>query len=130
MPWSVTWHPDAAEIRYRGLTTGGDILEAKRQFFSRKFDGPARYVLCDFSDIQRFEVSPLEVHTIIAQDRAALFTHPELAEAVVAIGPLEYGLARTWQIEMQGTSRRTLVARTRAEAIAWLESLGAESFAA
>lgn len=124
MPYTTTYFADGVEIRYQGRTTGPEILEAKRRFFSHRFSGPARFALCDFSGSEEFDVSPADVQRIIDQDRAAVTTHPALAEAVVAQTPVAYGLARMWEMRIEDDRPRTAVLRTREEAITWLERLG------
>lgn len=124
MPFSSTYYPDGAEIRYRGHTTGPEILEAKRLFFAHDSPGPAHFVLCDFSDVDQFDVSPADVERIIEQDRAAVRTHPDLAEVVVAQTPVAYGLARMWELRIEDERPRTAVLRTRDDAIDWLERAG------
>ena len=124
MPWTAEYGPDSADIRYDGLTTGGEILEAKRQFYSHAFEKPARFVLCDFTGVQRFQVASNDVQRIVGQDRAAAAANPRLAEVVIAPKPFEYGLARMWELQVDDARPRTAVVKTRAEAVEWLKGLG------
>lgn len=120
MPWTATYGADGAEVRYSGVTTGADILEAKGEFFARRFPDRSRFLLCDFTLVERFDVSTAEVDQIVEQDRAVAAENPELAEVVIAPTPIQYGLARMWQIRIAGVRERTAVVRTRTEAHEWL----------
>jgi len=118
------YRPDGAEISYQGHVTGAEILDAKARFFGHGFKPEARWVLCDFSGVAKFDVSPDDVRRIIRQDLAAVETHPDLAEVVVASTPLEYGMARMWEQQVDEKRPRTAVVTSRHEALAWLHGLG------
>jgi hypothetical protein len=124
MAWSSTYWPHGAEVRYTGVTTGAEILEAKGQFFVHRFTNGAQFILCDFTPVDRFDVATAEVELIVDQDRNAVADHPELAEVVIAPTPLQFGLARMWQIRVGSVRPRTAVVRSRSEALEWLENHG------
>jgi hypothetical protein len=125
MPWMIRCTSDGAEVLYSGRTTGSDILSAKRAFFTHGFERPPRYLLCDFGGVEQFDVDQKDVQAIIDQDLAAVSTHPHVLEVVVAPTPLQYGLARMWQMKVEQFRPQTCVARSRPEAVSWLESQGA-----
>lgn len=120
MPWNTVYDRDSAEITYSGETTGFDILNAKAQFFSHPFESRPRYVLCDFSAVRTFDITPGDIKQIVAQDREAARAHPSLMEAVVAPTPISYGMSRMWEALVADVRPRTAVRPTRAEVIAWL----------
>ena len=120
MPWMTQYVDDGAEVFYTGHTTGSDILSAKRDFFTHGFDAPPQYLLCDFGGVERFDVDQKDVQAIIDQDIAAVTTHPQVIEVVIAPSPLQFGLARIWQMRVEPHRPRTFVARSRAEALSWL----------
>lgn len=120
MPWNAVYASDSAEITYSGETTGFDILNAKARFFAHTFESPPRYVLCDFSGVRVFSITPGDIKQIVAQDRAEARRHPELIEAVAAPTPISYGMSRMWESLIADVRPCTVVRPTRAEAIAWL----------
>jgi hypothetical protein len=126
MPWTTHFSPGSAEIQFFGEVTGEEILLAKKEFFSHPFEQGPFYVLCDFSPVQKFGVSPADVRQIVEQDRQATRTHPSLAEVVAAPTLVEYGLSRMWELLMGGKRSKTNVDKTRAEALAWLEEEGVQ----
>ena len=113
-----------AEIFYTGTVTGAEIYRAKNEFFAHRFLQKPRYVICDFTGAGAFDVSPEDVDMIVAQDRRAMTSHPELMEAVVAPRPVVFGLARMWQSKVDDVRPHTAVVKTRDEAIAWLRDAG------
>ena len=124
MPYEAEYKDDGALIRFSGHTTGREILKAKRELFGHRFPKDARWSLCDFTAIDKFDVLPTEVTAIIRQDIASADTHPNLAEVVVAGNSYQYGLARMWEQQVDNVRLRTYVARSREEAEEWLEQRG------
>lgn len=122
MAWQALYARDSAEIAYSGTTTGFDILHAKAQFFAHAFEVPPRYVLCDFSGVRVFDISPGDVKQIVEQDREAARLHPRLIEAVAAPTPISYGMSRMWESLVADVRPLTVVQPTRAEALAWLKA--------
>ena len=124
----VTGYRNAgAEIIFSQKVTGAEIYRAKNEFFTHPFSGECRYVICDFTNAGAFDVSPEDVEMIVAQDKRAMETHPVLLEAVVAARPVVFGLSRMWQSRVDVVRPHTAVVKTRAEAIAWLQSSGLAS---
>lgn len=126
MAVTFEYRADGAEIHYAGRVTGAEILEAKASFFSHSFQPEARWALCDFSAVENFDVSTDDVRRIIRQDLSAVEKHPQLAEVVVAATPVQYGMARMWEQQVDEKRPRTAVVTSRSEALAWLEGQGIE----
>lgn len=114
----------SAELTYTGVITGGDILAAKKNFFDNPATRDLRYVLCDFTAVERFDVGSPDVQRIIQQDRGSVASHPQLAEVVIAPQAHAFGLARMWEQQVDDARPRTRVVRNRAEADAWLHNEG------
>ena len=124
MPWSISYFPDGAEILFRGRTTGEEVRLAKTEFFAHRFPQSPRWVLCDFSLVSQFVVVPDDVDRMVTLDRRHLESHPGLAEVVVAPTPLEYGMSRMWESQVDGERESTRVTHTRDEAARWLRARG------
>lgn len=124
MPYVTEYRNAGAEIFYAGTITGAEIYRAKNEFFAHPFGKEARYVICDFTQVGAFEVTPEDVDLIVAQDKRAMETHPQLVEAVVAPRPAVFGLARMWQSKVDVVRPHTAVVRSRAEALVWLQAAG------
>jgi len=124
MPYSAAYKEDGAEFRFHGHTTGRDILQAKRELFGYTFPREARWSLCDFTAVEKLDVLPTEVKSIVRQDVAAVSTHPNLGEIVIAADDYQFGLARMWEMQVDSVRPWILVARSRDEAVRWLEGRG------
>jgi len=124
MPWTVEYFADGAEVTYTGKISGAEILQAKADAFAHEYPRKARWVVCDFSQVQEFEIAKDDIDRIVRQDLREAARNPELAECVIATRPYEYGLARMWEMQVDAQETRTHVARNRAEADSWLRSHG------
>ena len=124
MGYNVWFRKEGAEITYSGAVSGPEILAAKGEFFGHRFDGGPRYLLCDFTETTKFDISTDDLDELVEQDRAMLPTHPELFEVVVATRPVIYGLSRMWQAKVDQVRPHTAVVRTRDEALTWLRATG------
>ncbi|HEY2806887.1 MAG TPA: hypothetical protein VGI92_13600 [Gemmatimonadales bacterium] len=112
---------DGATIRFGGRTTGAEVLEAKRKFFGHKFEKNPVYVLCDFTHVEKLEVSADDIERIVSQDLRAAHKNPALAEVIIAPEPHQFGLARMWEQQVTDERPHTHVTKTREGAIQWLK---------
>jgi hypothetical protein len=124
MSYVIEYRNAGAEIQFSGQITGAEIHRAKQEYFAHEFPEGGRYVICDFTDGDKFDVSPEEVESIVEQDKRAIESHPELLEAVVAPRPFVFGLSRMWQSKVDVVRPHTAVVKTRPEAVAWLRAAG------
>lgn len=124
MSYVVEYGNAGAEIVFSGKVTGAEIHRAKAEFFGHEFPDDARYVLCDFTSGETFDVSPEDVDAIVEQDKRAMELHVSLLEAVIAPRPLVFGLSRMWQSKVDVVRPHTAVVKTRAEALTWLQGAG------
>ncbi len=120
MTWTAVYEANGAEIRFAGLVTGHEVLEAKREFFAHDFPDGARWAVCDFTGGTTFEITVADIHRIAEQDKAAVVVHHRLLEAVVAPMEAVFGMARMWQLRVDAVGPHTAVVRTRMEAFEWL----------
>ena len=117
---------EGADVRFTGVATGEEILDAKQAALARRYDGPLRFLLFDLSGAERLDVPTIDVRRVARVDREYAETHPPFAIAVVAPDDLEYGLSRMWQAFVDDTPIDSLVVRTRAEALGWLAGRGVD----
>jgi hypothetical protein len=124
MAYTIDFRNSGAELCFTEFVSGQELLDAKAEFFSHAFDGGARYVLCDFSEANKFDIPSSDVDRLVEQDKGEISRHPHLLEVVIAPQTLVYGLARMWQTKVNTVRPHTAVLRQRAEAVAWLEAAG------
>jgi hypothetical protein len=126
MPYETRYTPSGADVRFTGVATGPEIVEAKARALAHRYDGPLRFLLFDLAGADRLDVPTADVRRVAREDREYAATHPPFAIAVVAPHDLEYGLSRMWQAFVEDTPIESNVARTRAEALRWLAGQGAD----
>lgn len=125
MPWTADYLPDGAYVRFSGDMTGGDLVEANADFYTREYNAGPRFAVFDFSAVEQFHVGREAIDRVVAQDHvAAMAAVRDLVVAVVAPQEFGYALARTWENQLADTPWRTLVARSQPEALAWLSRQG------
>ena len=120
MPYQMCFTDTGADVRFSGVTTGAEIVAAKAEALAHPFGRPLGFLLFDFTGAEQFDVPTADVRRVASEDREYAATHPPFAIAVVAPQDLEYGLSRMWQAFVDDTPIASTVARTRAEALAWL----------
>jgi hypothetical protein len=124
MPYLVRYTPSGADVRFTGVATGAEIVEAKALALSHRYDGPLRFLLFDLGTADQLDIPTADVRRVAREDREYAERHPPFAIVVVAPHDLEYGLSRMWQAFVDDTPIDSNVARTRAEAVGWLAGRG------
>lgn len=82
-----------------------------------------RFVLVDLTDVEQVHISPVDLEALVSTQLKI----SRRAVAVIAPRDLLYGLARQWEMLALELEWPTCVARTRAEAIAWLAEQSPEA---
>jgi hypothetical protein len=124
MAHTIDFTTEGAELCFTGFVTGQELFDAKAKFFNHGFEPAAAYVLCDFSEGEKFDIPTSDVDRMVEQDRSELARHPKLLEVVIAPQNLVYGLARMWQAKVNSVRPHTAVVRNRDEAVEWLQAAG------
>ena len=109
-----------------GILTNSELLAACLRFSNEPEETRhIRYMLADFSEVMELQLTPDAIHYAAELNRRSAEISPGMFVAIVAPGPLAYGLSRMWQMLMQDTMWKSAVFHQRAEAIHWLrEQLG------
>ena len=126
MPYETRYTPTGADVRFSGVTTGAEIVEAKASALAHPYHPALAFLVFDLGGADRLDVPTSDVRRVAREDRAYAATHPPFAIAVVAPHDLEYGLSRMWQAFVDDTPIDSLVVRTRAEALHWLAGRGVD----
>jgi hypothetical protein len=126
MPYTTRLTPSGADIRFTGVVTRALVEQAMAEAAACSVGAPLGYMLRDYTAIDRLDVSSADVRALTRfyADEAGPIA-PSLV-AIVAVRPVEYGLARMWELiaEDSGAYGAAHVARSRAEAVAWLVAYG------
>lgn len=87
MSYENIWEKDGVYRKYSNCITGKEILQAVQDVHgSAQFDSIC-YVINDLLDVTEHDISHKEIKTIVAINRAAALTNPNIKVAVVATIP-------------------------------------------
>jgi hypothetical protein len=106
-----------------GKVTGEEIITSNRQVFSSEEKmKKVKYGLIDYSKITQFEVSTVEVESIISQEKKASEYIADGVLAIVAKKNVAFGINRMWEsiAEYRGLQWETMVFRHREDAEVWI----------
>ena len=122
MPWTTTYAARGADVRFMERSDGDEVYEANREVFLHRYEEGFQYAVVDFSNIEHMHLPLADLLRIAEQDRQYLLRNPPYLLAMVAPQAHIFGLARTFQHYMEGSTLRSTVVKTRDEAIAWLNA--------
>lgn len=122
MPWTTTIGPQGAEVRFFGRTEGREVFEAKREALLQTYEQGLQYAVIDFSRIDYLDLLQADLLRIAEYDRQYLLRNASYLLAIIAPQASVSGLAKTFQRFMEGSTMRSVVVRTRDEALAWLQT--------
>ena len=127
MPWTAQYVSDGVYTAFRGHTIGDEVLAAVKDFFAHRYIHKPYFALFDCTDVSEFDVESIHIDRIIMEDRRAAATMDDVAIAVVAPDPIQYGIARMWQTRLEPTPWRTTVVTSLGEALRWLGEQGVDT---
>ena len=122
MPWTTTYGARGADVRFMDESDGEEVYEANREVFLHRYDEGFQYAIVDFTKVARLDLPLADLLRIAEQDRQYLLRNPPYLLAMIAPQGHVFGLARTFQRYMEGSTLRSAVVKTRDEAIAWLNA--------
>ena len=106
-----------------GLMTDEDVIEANNTIYaSEEKIAQLKYQLCDYTKVDKFEISNFELRRIASQDEKAATLNPDMLVAIVSVQDLMFGLARMWEAYAGETPFETAVFREWEEAKAWIQA--------
>lgn len=105
-----------------GRLSGDDLLEADRRMRLELERNPGiRYLLIDHSEVSEQGVDTASLRALAERAGDVLISIPSGFVAIAAPTPVMFGLSRMWEMLAGQPGLATRVARTRSEALAWLE---------
>jgi len=106
MAYTFSWEAQGVYKRFSGVVTAAEYHRSQIEFTGHeKFDG-AHYVINDFSDIERFVITPEEAEYMAAYSIGPHLANPDLRVCYVTTDPSIVSLIR----ESKGLSIYTLEA--------------------
>lgn len=123
MPISLTFLEDGGVLlKGTGKVKGEEIIAANDKMYSdRESIASIKYQLCDFSELEKFEISNSEVETLANQDKRASQANPDMKIVIVADEDIVFGMSRMWEFESGFPESNSGVFRTMEEANLWLK---------
>ncbi len=124
MPIKISYRDDGGvEYEGWGLMTGEDVIDANNKTYANQQKlAQLRYQLCDYTKVDKFEISVAELRRIASQDEKAARQNPGMLVALVSTQDIMFGLARMWEAYADEAPFETAVFREREEAEAWIQA--------
>ena len=105
-----------------GLVTGEEMINHKNDLYEKSDnDNQIEFQLCDFSNVEKVEITAKEVAILAEQDKQGSLMNPNMLIAVVAGSDLMFGLGRMWQTLVDDSSFKAGVFRSLEEANSWIK---------
>jgi hypothetical protein len=122
MPWKTTYGARGADVRFTDRSDGEEVYEANREVYLHAYEDGFQYAIVDFSSMEQLDLPLADLLRIADYDRQYLLRNPPYLLAMIAPQAHVFGLARTYERYMEGSTLRSTVVTTRDEAIAWLNN--------
>jgi hypothetical protein len=122
MPWTTTYAARGADVRFMERSDGEEVYEANREVFLHRYEEGFQYAIVDFTRVEQLQLPLADLLRIAEQDRQYLLRNPPYLLAMIAPQAHVFGLARTFEQYMEGSTLRSTVVKTRDEANAWLNA--------
>ena len=122
MPWKSTYGDRGIELHFSGHCDGHDLLAAHESIYDHKYVEGLPYIITDFTLVEYLDLSLADLLRIADHDRQYLLRNPPHLLAMIAPQAAVIGLLRTYQHYMEGSTLRSSISNTRAEALAWLQA--------
>ena len=96
MPYENIWEKDGVYRKYTQCITGIDIINAMGEVHGHELFDSISYVINDFLDVSEMELTPVEIKTLAAIDKAAALSNPNIKIALVASKPTIQAMAEMY----------------------------------
>ena len=107
---------------YHGVLTDELLIECtKERYSSLKRNKEFKYIMNDYTDCSKIDVTTQTVITVANMAIAASKTNNDIVIAGVMPTDLEFGLGRMWQAYADETEWTSKAVRTRNEAETWIQ---------
>ena len=101
-----------------------DFASVNELIYSESFDeNISRYQIVDLTEARSLNISSEDVRTIASQDKNAIKGDNNITIAVVADKPLDFGLARMWEVYAEIPGITTCVFRDMSSGRNWIMSI-------
>jgi hypothetical protein len=110
------------ELLASGSVSGPDIIDAIKEIYSDERFGGMKYLIADKTDCTEYTVTPEDVRLIAALDIESAKINPDLIEAHIAPGDIQFGTSRMWQAYVSEGRPTSCIFRDRESALQWVKN--------
>lgn len=123
MPMKLFYRDDGGVmVTGEGVITGKDIKDLNRQLYeSPQKIKDIKYQICDFSQVEGFDLSTQDVRDIAQQDNYASGINPNMIIALVGSKDIAFGLSRMWEFFTTSSPLESMVFRKLEPAEKWIK---------
>ncbi len=122
MPYKVSWEP-LGITRFSGVVSDDELIAANAEVNASPLLAAMKYMILDFSMIEKFDVSTATVRALADSDRRAAAINPDVRIAIITSSPLMRGMSNMYAIAQGagegGTSWTTQLFEREEDARAW-----------
>ena len=121
MPYEISWQPLGVVYNFSGVVSDEDLCAATEEVNASPLLPAMKYLIADFSSIEKFDVSSVSVRMIANSDSRASKTNPDVKVAIISASLFMRGMSNIYAITHQaaGGSWTTKVFQCEEDARAW-----------
>ncbi len=121
MPYEISWEPLGVVFRASSVILDEDSIAANEELYASPLFPVMKYVIIDYSLIEKFDLSSELMRIGADRDRIAAETNPDMKIAVIATTALMRGLTNMYALthEAKGGSWVTKIFECEEDARAW-----------
>ncbi len=121
MPYEISWEPLGVVLRASGVLLDEDSIAANEELHASPLLPVMKYLIIDFSLIEKFDLSSERVRITADRDRIAAETNPDMKIAVITSTAFVRGMANMYATyhELKGGSWTSKIFECEEDARAW-----------
>jgi hypothetical protein len=121
MPYEISWEPLGVVFRGSGVILDEDSIAANEELHANPLLPVMKYVIIDYSLIEKFDLSSELTRMGADRDRIAAETNPDVKIAIITSSAFVRGMANMYAIyhEVKGGSWTTKIFECEEDARAW-----------
>ena len=126
MPYEVSREPLGVVHRFSGVVSDEELIAATEEVTASPLLPAMKYLIVDFSMIEKLDVSSAAVRLVADLDRRAAETNPDVKVAIITSAVFLRGMSNMYALEHEATggSWTTEVFEREEDARAWAAPSG------
>ncbi|MGE0090658.1 MAG: STAS/SEC14 domain-containing protein [Bacteroidales bacterium] len=122
MTFNITWGKKAVNVRFKGIVTAQDLIDANNYLISNSEFENMHNQIFDFTEITGFFISKGDIEMIAAMDKAQAEWNKEMKVAIVTNDEQVIEINNKYRKLLEGTSWKVKDFNTLKEAQEWIKS--------